>query len=96
MASSTSLVAPPMISRRAGLSRVLASVLCIIAVVFVSGYHSRAHSLFPKSLLLRDGIPNDREIEFESSVCHFLFVITGLRDGHLFLTLRLGCASARS
>jgi hypothetical protein len=46
--------------------------------------------------LLRDGIPNDREIEFESSVCHFLFVITGLRDGHLFLTLRLGCASARS
>jgi hypothetical protein len=84
MASSTSLVAPPMISRRSGMSRVLASVLCIIVgVVFISGYHSRAHSVYPKSLLLRDGIPNDREIEFESSVCHFLFVVTGLRDAHV-------------
>ena len=66
------------------MSRVLASVLCIVVgVVFISGYHSRDHSLFPKSLLLHDGIPNDREIEFESSVCRFLFVITGLHDVHV-------------
>jgi hypothetical protein len=72
------------------MSRVLASVLCIVVgVVFISGYHSRDHSLFPKSLLLRDGIPNDREIEFESSVCRFLFVITGFAMCTFLTAIRL-------
>lgn len=64
-----SLVAPQLLSRRARLSRALAvSVVCVALVVLVCGYHAYAPLSAPTSLLLRDGIPTDREIEFESAV----------------------------
>jgi hypothetical protein len=63
------LVAPQLLSRRARLSRALAvSVVCVALVVLVCGYHAYAPLSAPTSLLLRDGIPTDREIEFESAV----------------------------
>lgn len=69
MASSHSLVAPQSLSKRTHHSRVLlASLLCVVLVLFSCGYYSYAPSSASTSLLLRDGIPNDREIEFESSV----------------------------
>jgi hypothetical protein len=37
-------------------------------VLFSCGYYSYAPVSARTSLILRDGIPNDREIEFESSV----------------------------
>lgn len=69
MAIPHSLVAPQGLSSgRASVPRVLlASSLCIFLVVFTCGYYLHAPSL-STSLLLREGVPNDREIEFESSV----------------------------
>jgi len=69
MAIPHSLVAPQGLSSgRASAPRVLlATLLCVFLVVFTCGYYLRVPSL-STSLLLREGVPNDREIEFESSV----------------------------
>jgi hypothetical protein len=71
MAVPLGLVAPQTSSRHSGRLRVLlASALCVILVAIAAcGYHSRTSLPASTSLLLRDGVPNDREIEFESSVC---------------------------
>jgi hypothetical protein len=71
MAISQSLVAHQALSWRTGLPRViLASALCFFLVVLACGFHSHGPLSVATSLLLRDGVPNDREIEFESSVGH--------------------------
>jgi hypothetical protein len=82
MALPQSLVAHQALSRRTGLPRVLlAAALCTFLVVLACGFLSHSPVSAPTSLFLRDGVPNDREIEFESTVgwhFHFEVLITVL------------------
>jgi hypothetical protein len=100
MAIPHSLVAPQGLSSgRASVPRVLlASSLCIFLVVFTCGYYLHAPSL-STSLLLREGVPNDREIEFESSVCLSACCILtpcSLLFPHFCSHLSPGCPAPRS